>query len=80
MQRLNCEKFPCHALDQDCSLCFCPFYPCENSRTGGRYEGGVWSCESCTIIHRPDVAAMVLDDLMRGEDISRVWTKLERLL
>ncbi|OYV14844.1 MAG: hypothetical protein CG440_276, partial [Methanosaeta sp. NSM2] len=25
MQRLNCDKFPCHGLDQDCSLCFCPF-------------------------------------------------------
>jgi Zn-finger protein len=80
MQRLNCEKFPCHSLEQDCSLCFCPFYPCGDPRTGGREEGGVWCCEPCAIIHRPTVAAMVLDALMNGEAVSSVWKKLERLL
>lgn len=80
MQRLNCEKFPCHGLDQDCSLCFCPFYPCEDERTGGRQEDGAWSCRSCRIIHRADVAAMVMDALMRGEAVARVWKRLEEML
>ncbi|MGV8175334.1 MAG: cysteine-rich small domain-containing protein [Methanothrix sp.] len=80
MQRLNCEKFPCHSLDQDCSLCFCPFYPCEDERTGGRMEDGVWSCRSCLIIHKPDVAGMVMDALMRGEALEAVWKRLEEKL
>ncbi|MCU0637867.1 MAG: hypothetical protein MUE87_04540 [Methanothrix sp.] len=80
MQRLNCERFPCHGLDQDCSLCFCPFYPCEDERTGGRQEDGAWSCKSCLIIHRPDVAGMVMDALMRGEALEAVWKRLEEKL
>ena len=80
MQRLNCERFPCHFADQDCSLCFCPFYPCRDLRTGGQEVDGAWSCKSCLIIHRPDVAEMVLDCLMRGESLEEVWMKLvERL-
>lgn len=80
MQRLNCERFPCHFLDQDCALCFCPFYPCGDIRTGGVEKDGEWCCESCIIIHRPEVAEMVLDSLMNGEEISLVWKKLEALL
>ncbi len=80
MQRLNCDKFPCHSLDQDCSLCFCPFYPCGDERTGGRMEEAAWSCRSCLIVHRPEVAGMVLDGLMRGESLQSVWRKLEALL
>ncbi len=80
MQRLNCERFPCHGADQDCSLCFCPFYPCEDDRTGGRVMDGTWCCEGCLIIHRPDVAGMVLDALLQGEAVPDVWMKLEALL
>ena len=80
MQRLNCEKFPCHSLDQDCSLCFCPFYPCGDGRTGGSEREGSWCCESCTIIHRPAVAGMILDCLMMGEAVADVWKRLEALL
>lgn len=80
MQRLNCELFPCHSPEQDCSLCFCPFYPCRDARTGGRDLEGSWSCASCHIIHRPDVAAHVLDGLMRGESVQRVWKTLEGFL
>jgi Zn-finger protein len=80
MQRLNCERFPCHFSDQDCALCFCPFYPCADSRTGGEEKSGEWCCERCIIIHRPEVAAMVLDSLMNGEEISLVWKKMEALL
>lgn len=76
MQRLNCERFPCHSLEQDCTLCFCPFYPCRDKRTGGKEQGGSWCCDSCQIIHRPEVAAMVLDALMNGEAIGTAWKKL----
>ncbi len=80
MQRLNCEKYPCHFPEQDCAFCFCPFYPCMDPRTGGRIEGDVWSCEGCTSIHRPGVSEILMDALMQGEDLSQAWKKLERLL
>ena len=43
-------------------------------------KDGAWCCENCTIIHRSEVAAMVLDALMNGEEIRCVWKKLEALL
>jgi len=77
---LNCDRFPCHFLEQDCSLCFCPFYPCLDMRTGGKEKDGSWCCESCHIIHHPSIAAKVMDELMKGQPISLVWKTLERLL
>ncbi len=86
MRRLNCERYPCHFPDQDgtfyqdCTFCFCPFYPCFEQRTGGRFEDGTWSCERCTVIHREDVAEMVMDSLMQGEALDDIWKKVAKLL
>jgi len=80
MQRLNCENFPCHSPEQDCSLCFCPFYPCRDERTGGRERNGSWCCENCLIIHRSSVAEMVMDGLMKGQSVAQVWKAMEELL
>ncbi len=80
MERLNCERYPCHFPEQDCAFCFCPFYPCMDSRTGGRSQEGEWSCCACVLIHRPEVAAMIMDALLSGEAPASAWTRLERLL
>jgi Zn-finger protein len=81
MRRINCERYPCHFPLQDCSLCFCPFYPCMDETTGGRVdESGEWSCQDCFVVHCPDVSAMIVDALMIGETISEAWKKVERLL
>jgi Zn-finger protein len=80
MQRLNCERFPCHFSGQDCSLCFCPFYPCLDERAGKREKDGSWSCEACRIIHDPAVAERVLDMLMRGESLPTTWKVVLELL
>ena len=80
MQRLNCENFPCHSPEQDCSLCFCPFYPCRDERTGGREKEGTWCCEDCLIVHRPNVAEMIMDELMKGQSVPQAWKALEELL
>jgi threonine-phosphate decarboxylase len=76
--RIDCEYYPCHLEGQDCTFCFCPFYPCENTRTGGenlqRSTGGtVWSCAGCDIIHDGDIADKVLKELMSGKKIKDVW-------
>jgi len=81
--RRNCEYYPCHFEGQDCTFCFCPLYPCNDERTGGKYVesstgGKVWSCVDCTIIHEPEVAQEVLNELMAlepGSDMQAVFQK-----
>ncbi|HOP09095.1 MAG TPA: cobyric acid synthase [Candidatus Methanofastidiosa archaeon] len=57
---LECSYYPCHFYDQNCTHCFCPFYPCEDEELGtyitGRTGKRVWSCQQCYWIHRDDVA------------------------
>ncbi|MDW5562700.1 MAG: cobyric acid synthase [Methanomassiliicoccus sp.] len=60
---LECPYYHCHYEGQDCSLCFCPLYPCLDPRLGNmvpaRKGGEVWSCENCYWTHRSDVASMI---------------------
>ncbi|MCD6145175.1 MAG: hypothetical protein J7J03_02075 [Methanosarcinales archaeon] len=82
--RRDCEYYPCHFEGQDCTFCFCPFYPCNDERTGGKYVesstgGTVWSCADCTIVHEPEVAQEILDELMAlkpGGDVRPVFQKV----
>jgi len=79
--RIDCEYYPCHFAGQDCTFCFCPFYPCENTRTGGelihRSAGGtVWSCAGCNLIHGGHIAEKVLKELMSGKKIKDVWKRV----
>ncbi|MCS7143525.1 MAG: hypothetical protein NZ879_00705 [Archaeoglobaceae archaeon] len=54
----ECKYYPCHFEDQDCSLCFCIFYPCLLYRFGEivfSHSGkAVWSCKNCFWIHEKD--------------------------
>ena len=49
----ECDYYPCHGEGENCTFCYCPFYPCGDSSTGGKWikEKGVWSCEACNWIH-----------------------------
>ena len=83
--RNTCEYYPCHSAGQDCTFCFCPFYACEDERTGGKWiessSGGmVWSCQECRLIHKGDVTEQVLDFLMdegdTDENLKKAWKKV----
>ena len=80
MERLSCDQYPCHHTGQDCTFCFCPFYPCTDERTGGRMIDGEWSCDLCLLLHDPDVAARVMEGLILGEDLEEIWMELEKML
>lgn len=56
-----CEYYPCHNHPQNCTFCYCPFYPCADSSTGGHWikEKQVWSCEGCTWIHQDDTVECI---------------------
>ena len=71
----SCEYYPCHYTGQDCTWCFCPFYPCEDEEPGGRWverEDGsrVWGCSTCFWIHQPEVAAEVLAECIASGILS----------
>ena len=62
----SCEYYPCHFEGQDCTFCYCPFYPCLLYRLGGeiiKSSNGkfVWSCKDCRWIHERDNVEEILD-------------------
>lgn len=58
----ECDYYPCHEGRVNCTFCYCPFYPCGDSSTGGKWikEKNVWSCEACTWIHEDKVVDCIL--------------------
>lgn len=83
--RKTCEYYPCHFEGQNCTFCFCPFYPCENECTKGKWitsSGGskVWSCIDCHIVHNKEIARKILTTLMQKGDADELvkiaWKKV----
>ncbi|MCQ2085894.1 MAG: cobyric acid synthase [archaeon] len=53
-----CEYYPCHYKGQNCSFCYCPFYPCEDTDLGkmiSTKHGDIWDCSQCLFNHRNNV-------------------------
>lgn len=81
----KCNYYPCHFENQDCTFCFCPFYPCQDERTGGKWITGssgndVWSCLECRVVHEPAVVEKMLSVLtLEGcneESLQKTWKKV----
>jgi len=68
VKRINkvCGSYPCHKKLEDCTFCYCPFYPC-NDDTLGKYIGKgkkkVWDCSECTWIHKKDTVDTLLNNI-----------------
>ena len=60
-----CEYYPCHYEGQDCTFCYCPFYPCMDERLGRNFKrrrgDTVWDCSPCLFIHDGDVAKHICE-------------------
>lgn len=54
-----CKYFPCHTKLEDCTFCYCPFYPCLNTNRGNfiqaKNKRKIWSCQNCNWIHKKNV-------------------------
>lgn len=86
----SCEHYPCHFEGQDCRFCFCPFYPCEDLRTSGKFKKRscdvIWSCVRCDFIHRKEVADELMGKLLeiavekesRPEKLSQIFGEMLR--
>ncbi len=61
----SCEYFPCHSDQENCTFCYCPFYPCADGSTGGEWikDKNVWNCKNCNWIHKDKVVELILDDI-----------------
>ncbi len=81
----ECKYYPCHFDGQDCSFCFCPFYPCFNYELGmlkKTTKGYVWSCKDCNWIHEKDVVEKVLEELSaypRQKLVEEDWIFFNRI-
>ncbi len=83
----GCKYHPsCHYPNlEDCTFCYCPFYPCEDKSTGGKWiEGAIWSCKDCNWIHRTEVASKVLEEMQhlginKAEDIEKSSVSLKEI-
>ena len=65
----ECAYHPCHFIGQDCTFCYCPFYPCNDTTFGRDIETGggksVWECTDCLFIHRQEVGRFVISEMNR---------------
>ncbi|MEX2719995.1 MAG: cobyric acid synthase [Candidatus Wukongarchaeota archaeon] len=76
--RVDCPYYlkygsTCHFEGQDCTFCFCPFYPCMDPYTGGMMVKGRrsrkwrWSCKECRWVHEPEVVERILKEVREVE-------------
>ena len=63
----GCLYHPCHFTGQDCTFCYCPFYPCNDEDLGRNIESRrnkpIWECTYCLFIHRPEVGKFVMSNI-----------------
>ncbi len=66
---IDCPYHPCHFTGQDCTFCYCPFYPCNDPDLGeniiSKHNKNVWNCTFCLFIHRPEVGRFVISEMKR---------------
>ena len=79
----DCDFFPCHEELQCCDLCYCPFYPCGDGSTGGKWikNKNVWSCVDCLWIHNKNTVSCVKTKLKNIlNEVSHLKSKKKELL
>lgn len=66
----ECKYQPCHDGLEDCTFCYCPFYPCNQNDTGGfekissRTGQMIWACSSCIFVHKAKNSEKILIGLI----------------
>ena len=79
----ECEYYPCHYDGQYCDFCYCPFYPCGDSSTGGEWIKGknVWNCKECTWPHEPEAVKCIREPIEEIlEEVDDLKSKKKTLL
>lgn len=78
IRRINkaCSYFPCHRELEDCTFCYCPFYPCLNEALGKyvysrKTNKNVWSCQECSWIHKIKTTERIYALIRENKNILR---------
>ena len=79
----ECEYYPCHWDGQYCDFCYCPFYPCGDSSTGGEWIKGknVWNCKDCMWPHQKEAVECIrgpIEEIL--EEVDDLKSKKKTLL
>ena len=65
----KCSYYPSHFKGQDCTFCYCPFYPCNDDGFGrmlkGKRGSEIWDCSFCLFIHRREVGKFIMSEIER---------------
>ena len=69
-----CKYFPCHKGLEDCTFCYCPFYPCLDAKRGNyiysqKINKDIWSCQDCNWIHKKSVVDRIFDLIRSNKNI-----------
>lgn len=72
VKRINkaCKYFPCHKALEDCTFCWCPFYPCLDISFGNfvhskKLKKDIWSCQDCSWIHKKKTVNHIFELIKR---------------
>ncbi|MBI5417576.1 sirohydrochlorin cobaltochelatase [Candidatus Poribacteria bacterium] len=70
----SCNYFPCHSDLEDCTFCYCPFYPCLDAKKGNfiysqKIKKKIWACQDCNWIHKKSVVNKILNLIRNNKDI-----------
>jgi Zn-finger protein len=63
-KQVQCKYYPCHIDLEDCTFCYCPYYPCEDETLGDWLESlndKIWDCSYCTWIHQVETVSQIYD-------------------
>ncbi|MCL2318005.1 MAG: cobyric acid synthase [Methanomassiliicoccaceae archaeon] len=79
----TCEYHCCHFKGQDCTFCYCPFYPCNDTDLGqnivSKRGSDVWDCSPCLLIHRQNVGHFVMSEIKKREITDPKDVKMRQL-
>lgn len=69
-----CKFFPCHTGLEDCTFCYCPFYPCLDEKLGKyvyspKQGKSIWSCQSCSWIHKRKVTEEIFTLILKNKSL-----------
>jgi Zn-finger protein len=70
----QCKSYPCHDGLEDCMFCYCPFYACQDLKTGGKfltiYQGTekkkIWDCSECNMVHKKEFVDKIFEEIRQN--------------
>src|SRR3989338_10394354 len=77
----SCKYFPCHTKLEDCTFCYCSFYPCLDNKRGNyvhsqKLNKDIWSCQNCNWIHKREVVDEIFELIRNNKNFLEPQKKI----